>query len=339
MSYAFKARAFRACRTFCAAAAWTVVSLGAFGAYAQTDPLPSWNEGVTKQAILDFVTAATTESNPSFVPPAERIAVFDMDGTLIPERPMPAAVVPIVADLKQAVVKNPILQEKPAISALLKGDEAGVRAAGQQGINDIIAAVTDGKTTEEVAANVTTSMHGAVHPKFGVPFSKAVYQPMMEVLALLRANGFSTWICSGSPVLFTRQMAEEMFGIPPRQVMGSNIETKFVERDGTSVLVFDSRIDHLNDREGKPVTLNLVLGTRPVFVAGNEGGRGDIAMMRWSKDRIGPSFQLLIDHDDAAREFSYEESDNYSLDAAGKYGFHVVSIRADWKTVVAPAGN
>ncbi|MFC5066928.1 HAD family hydrolase [Flaviflagellibacter deserti] len=339
MSYAFRIRTFPGFQALLAAVVSAIVSLGAFGAYAQTDPLPSWNEGVTKQAILDFVVASSTQNNPGFVPPAERIAVFDMDGTLIPERPMPAAIVPILADLKQAVVKNPILQEKPAISALLKGDQAGVLAAGQQGINDIIAAVADGKTTEEVAANVATLMHGAVHPKFDVPFSKAVYQPMMEVLALLRANGFSTWICSGSPVLFTRQMAEEMFGIPPHQVMGSNLETKFVERNGRSVLVFDSLIDHLNDRKGKPVTLNLVLGTRPVFVAGNEGGRGDIAMMRWSKDRVGPSFQLLIDHDDAAREFSYEESDNYSLDAAGKYGFHVVSIRADWKTVVAPAGN
>jgi phosphoserine phosphatase len=338
MPYAFRTRMFRGFHALRAAIFSMVVSLGAFGAYAQTDPLPSWNDGVVKQAILDFVKAASTENNPGFVPPAERIAVFDMDGTLIPERPMPAAVVPLLADLKQAVVKNPILQEKPAISALLKGDEAGVLAAGQQGINDIIAAVTDGKTTEEVAANVQTQMH-AVHPKFRVPYSKAVYQPMMEVLALLRANGFSTWICSGSPVLFTRQVAEEMFGIPPHQVMGSNLETKFVERDGRTVLVFDTRIDHLNDRAGKPPTINLALGTRPAFVAGNEGGRGDIAMMRWSKDRIGPSFQLLIDHDDAAREFSYEEPDNYSLDAAGKYGFYVASIRNDWKTVVAPAGN
>lgn len=168
-----------------------------------------------------------------------------------------------------------------------------------------------------------------------VKYAKAVYKPMRELLAYLEANGFRNFICSGSPVLFTRALSEEMFGIPPERVMGSNAGTKLDERAGKTVLVFDGDIDHINDKEGKPPTINLALGLRPVFVGGNEGGRGDIAMMRWSKDRDGPSFQLLINHDDAEREFAYSEPDNYSLRAAAHYGFNVVNMKEDWKEIVA----
>jgi hypothetical protein len=151
---------------------------------------------------------------------------------------------------------------------------------------------------------------------------------------LLERHGFQNWICSGSPVLITRELSEEMFGIPPERVMGSNVETKLDERDGKTVLVFDGKVDRFNDGAGKPVTINLAIGKRPVFVGGNEGGRGDIAMMRWSRDRSGASFQLLINHDDAEREFTYAESDDYSLNAAQKYGFQVVSMKNDWKIVI-----
>lgn len=305
-------------------------------AVARADPLPSWNDTATKQAIIDFVTTATQQGGPEFVPDDERIAVFDMDGTLIPEKPIPAAVIPLAADLKQAVVKKPILAAKPAIAAFLKGDEAALHNAGEQGLNDLIAAITDGRTTEEFSASILQLMKATTHDKFHVPYTRAVYKPMAELLSYLEDNGFENWICSGSPILFTRAVSMEMVGIPPERVMGTNSGTKFDERDGKTVLVFDGTIDHLNDQEGKPPTIDLAIGVRPVFVGGNEGGRGDIAMMRWSKDREGPSFQLLINHDDAAREFEYSEPDNYSLDAAKKYGFHVVSIRDDWKTVVAP---
>jgi phosphoglycolate phosphatase-like HAD superfamily hydrolase len=270
------------------------------------------------------------------VPEKERIAVFDMDGTLIPEKPVSAALVPIIADIKKTVADKPLLGDKPAVAALLKGDEAALGATGEQGINDLIAVATDGKTTEEVAAEIKPLMDKTPHPKFGVPYSKAVYQPMRELLAHLEANGFTSWICSGSPILFTRALSEDMLSIPPERVMGSNAGTKFDERSGKSVLVFDGRIDHINDQEGKPPTINRAIGARPIFVGGNEGGRGDIAMMRWSKDRDGPSFQLLINHDDAKREFAYAEPDNYSLRAAAKYGFTIVSMKEDWKTIIAP---
>jgi phosphoglycolate phosphatase-like HAD superfamily hydrolase len=324
-----------ALRRFFGSAVFAALFL-ALPAQAQTDPLPSWNDTETKQAILAFVTNVTAAGTPDFVPEAERIAVFDMDGTLVPERPVPIALIPILADLKAAVADKPLLGDSPAIAALIKGDAAGVVATGEQGINDVVAAVAKGKTTEEVGANIRSLMEATTHPKFGTPLSRTAHLPMQELLNHLRTNGFSTWICSGSPVLFTRQLSQQMFGIPPQQVMGSNVETAFEQRGGRAVLVFGDRVDHLNDKSGKPQTINLAIGSRPLFVAGNEGGSGDIAMMRWSKDRGGPSFQLLVDHDDAAREYAYSEPDNYSLKAAGRYGFHVVSMKDDWKTIIAP---
>ncbi|RVJ84192.1 DUF1214 domain-containing protein [Sinorhizobium medicae] len=303
-------------------------------AFAQADALPSWNDTSVKQAILDFVEKVTDESGQDFVPPKERIAVFDMDGTLVPEKPVPLALVPMLADIKEAVAKKPLLGERPAVAALLKGDEAALHAAGEQGIADLIAVATEGKSTEEIVEDVEPLLKKGAHPKFGVSYLEVSYQPMKELLALLAANGFQNWICSGSPVLITRELSDEMFGIPPQRVMGSNAGTKLDERDGKTVLVFDGTVDNFNDGAGKPVTINLALGLRPVFVGGNEGGRGDIAMMRWSKDRSGPSFQVLVNHDDGDREYAYSESDNYSLNAAQKYGFHVVSIKNDWKTVV-----
>lgn len=303
-------------------------------AFAQTDALPSWNDTATKKAIVAFVTKVSTEGGTDFVPTADRIAAFDMDGTLTPEHPMPIALIPVLADIKENVAKNPLLGARPAVAALLKGDLKTVVAQGEEGQADIIAAATDGKTTEEVAANVRPMLEKNISQKFGVPYTKTTYKPMRELIDLLSANGFTVYICSGSPILFTREISDEMFGIPPEHMMGTWLETKVEERDGKTVLVYMGKVGHLNDKEGKPVTINLAIGKRPIFIGGNEGGRGDIAMMRWSKDKNGPSFQILINHDDAEREFAYSESDHYSLDAAKKFGFHVVSMKEDWKEIV-----
>lgn len=314
-----------------------LVCFGSVGAVApSTDPLPSWNNTPVKAAILDFVTSATTEGSAQFVPQEERIAVFDMDGTLVPERPIPAALVPIIADLNRSVSQRPGLADKPAIAALLAGDRSALHAAGEAGVADIIAAVTDGETTEEFSRSILPLMAATPHDKFGVAYTQAVYQPMRELLAFLEAKGFTNWISSGSPIRFTRAVSQVMFGIAPERVMGTNAGTKLVDRNGKTALAFDGTIAHLNDQEGKPPTIELAIGTRPVFVGGNEGGAGDIAMMRWSRDRYGPSFQLLMNHDDAAREYEYSEPDNFSLNAANQYGFHVVSIRNDWNIIIKP---
>lgn len=329
----------RSLRLLIAACATIALSLLALtsGALAQSDPLPSWNNTPVKQAILDFVTNVAREGSAGFVAPEDRIAVFDMDGTLAPEKPVPIALIPVLDDIKQAVARKPFFGEKPAVAALLKGDEEGLHALGEQGILDLIAVSTDGRTTEEITGNVKPLLEKAIHPKFKVPYAQTAYQPMRELLTLLTANGFQNWISSGSPVLITRELSMEMFGIPPERVIGSNASLKFDERDGKTVLVFDGTIDRYNDGAGKPVGIGLAIGKRPILVGGNEGGRGDIAMMRWSKDRDGPSLQLLINHDDAAREYAYSESDDYSIDAAQKYGFHVVSMRTDWNAIVERA--
>ncbi len=313
-----------ACALFC---------LASFMVHA-AEPLPSWNDTPAKKAIVTFVEQATTQGAQGFIPAAERIAVFDMDGTLIPEKPLPAAAMPLFADLKQAVAKNPALKQKPAIAALLKGDIAGVQASGEAGLAEIVAAITDGKTVEDAGADMRKVLDGAKNERFGKPYPELAYQPMLELLDYLRANGFQVWICSGSPVLFTRQFSQRTFGIPPQQVIGSNVATRFVERDGRSVLVYTGKLAHANDREGKPPAIELAIGQRPAIVGGNVGGKGDIAMMQYSKDRKGPSLQLLVNHDDATREFAYAEKDNYSLDAAKRYGFIVVDMKRDWATIL-----
>ncbi|MBY5591899.1 haloacid dehalogenase-like hydrolase [Rhizobium leguminosarum] len=321
-------------RQILAAAALAVLVFVGYPAYGQDDPLPSWNDTPTKKAILNFVGSVTKEGGPDFVAMQERVAVFDMDGTLVPQKPVPIALVPVMAEIRDAVARKPFLGDKPAVAALLKRDEDALHAAGQQGVLDLIAVATDGKTTDEIAQNVQPLLEKENHPKFDVPYAKTVYQGMRELLALLEANGFSNWISSGSPVLVTRELSMEMFDIPPERLIGSNAGTKFDERDGRSVLVFDGTINAINDGAGKPVGINLAIGKRLLVIGGNEGGRGDVAMMRWSKDRNGPSLQLLINHDDAAREYAYAESDGYSLDAARKYGFQVVSMKDDWKTII-----
>ena len=297
------------------------------------DPLPSWSDTAPKKAVVAFVTDAVQPGNAGFVPVEQRIAVFDMDGTLMVEKPVPAAVGPIFAELRQTIAKNPSLAKKPAIAALLKGDLPAAMATGDAGAADLIAAITDGRTVEEAGQDMRRLLETGKNSHFQKRYTELAYQPMLELLSYLRANGFQVWICSGSPVVFTRQFSQDVFGVPPQQVMGTSVETLFIDREGRTVLVYQNKIGHINDKEGKPPTINLAIGTRPAFVGGNVGNGGDIAMMRYSKDRQGPSFQLLINHDDAVREFAYGEKNNYSLDAAHKFGFTVVNMKSDWATI------
>jgi phosphoserine phosphatase len=299
---------------------------------AKSPALPSWSDTATTAAIEDFVTRVTTEGSTDFVPVADRIAVFDMDGTLIVEKPLPAALAPIVDGIKAAVSNDPAIAERPAISAFLKGDTKALAAAGEAGFVEIASTALAGRTLDQAAADLRKQMFSADGKLTGVK----PYQPMRELIDYLEANDFEVWICSGSPVLFTRAFSDEAFGIPVERVMGTTLVTKFTERDGKSQLVIGDSVSHINDKEGKPPTINQAVGKRPLLVGGNVLSGGDIAMMRYSRDRDGPSLQLLINHDDAAREFAYAEPDNFSLGAAERYGFHVVSIKNDWATVFAP---
>jgi phosphoserine phosphatase len=301
------------------------------------DALPSWNDGPTRTAVIDFVTAATKEGDPGYIAPEARVAVFDMDGTLMPEKPLPGALLPLVADVKTAVAKHPELKQQPGVAALLAGDLKGLQALGESGLAQIVAAAVDDRTADQVSADMAREERAAPNPHFGQPYTKLAYRPMVELLRYLEANGFQTWICSGSPVAYTRGMSQEVFGIPPERVIGSSLQTKFGERDGKTVLTYTGKVEHVTDREGKPPVIHLAIGRRPVFVGGNVGGVGDVAMMRYAMDRGGPSFALLVNHDDAAREFVYAEKNGDSLAAATLYHFRVVSIKNDWKNVFDPS--
>jgi phosphoserine phosphatase len=301
------------------------------------DVLPSWNEGPTRTAVIDFVTAATREGDAGYIAPEARVAVFDMDGTLMPEKPLPGAVLPLMADVKAAVAKHPELKQQPGVAAFLAGDLKGLQALGESGLAQIVAAAVDDRTADDVSVDMAREERAAPNPHFGQPYTKLAYRPMVELLRYLEANGFQTWICSGSPVAYTRGMSQEVFGIPPERVIGSSLQTRFGERDGKTVLTYTGKVEHLTDREGKPPVIHLAIGRRPVFVGGNVGGVGDVAMMRYAMDRGGPSFALLVNHDDAAREFVYAEKNGDSLAAAARYHFRVVSIKNDWKTVFDPS--
>jgi phosphoserine phosphatase len=309
---------------------------GHAGTDAADGVLPSWNDGAARSAIIAFVTAATQQGGAGYIAPEARVAVFDMDGTLVTEKPVPGAVLPVLADVKAAVAKSPDLAKQPGVAALLSGDPRAVLAQGEAGLAQVVATAIDGRDTDQVAVDMAREERALPNARYRLPYPRLAYRPMLELLRYLEANGFQTWICSGSPLAYTRGMSQEVFGIPPERVMGSALQTRVEERDGRLVLAYTGRIEHVTDREGKPPVIQLALGRRPAFVAGNVGGIGDVAMMRYAMDRGGPAFALLVNHDDAGREFAYAEKGGESLAAAARYHFHVVSMKNDWVTIFDP---
>ncbi|MBU8896409.1 haloacid dehalogenase-like hydrolase [Corallococcus sp. M34] len=305
---------------------------GPLAVLARTDPLPSWNEGPAKQSILDFVARVTKEGGPDFVPVADRIAVFDNDGTLWQEKPLVQGAF-LVARVRELVAKDPSLRHQQPYKAVLEGDAATLMEASEAELMELLAATHSNLTQAQFVDEVRDFLRTARHPKLGVPYTQLGYQPMRELLTFLRAHGFQTWISTGGGIDFVRVFAEQLYGIPPQQVIGSSVVEKFERRDGQEVLWREPRVDHVNDKEGKPVGNDLHIGKRPIFVAGNVRNGGDIAMLRSTQQGPGPAFQLLINHDDAAREFAYAEKDGASLRAAREGGWTVVSMRSDWKTV------
>jgi haloacid dehalogenase-like hydrolase len=305
-------------------------------ASAQTrpaDPLPSWNNGAVKRRIIDFVTRVTTEGGPDFVPVVDRIATLDNDGTLWVEKPLPVEVYFILTRVRELAAKDPSLKERQPFKAALEGDAAYFHEAGVKAVVELLVATETGMSQERFASEARRFIEKGRQPKLDRPFIEIAYQPMMELLGYLRRNGFQTWLCSGGSTDFMRAFSPQFYGIPIDQVIGSELKRESKMEKDRLVVWRLPEIDAINDKEGKPVGIDRNIGRRPIFVAGNVGNYGDIAMMQYSKGRRGPSFQLLINHDDAAREFAYAEKNNASLDAAKKYGFTVVSIKNDWKTV------
>jgi len=306
-------------------------------ASAQTnDPLPSWNEGTAKQSIIQFVEDVSTAGGSRYVPTAERIAAFDNDGTLWPEQPLYVQLAFVIDRVKAVAPRHPDWKEKQPFRAVLAGDLKTVLAGGEQALLELVMATHAGTTTEEFSQIVEDWLATAEHPRTGRPYTEMAYQPMLELLAYLRDNGFKTYIVSGGGIEFMRPWAERVYGVPPEQVIGSSIKTEFQLRDGTPLLVRLPEINFIDDKAGKPVAINQHIGRRPIAAFGNSDG--DLQMLQWVAGGRGPRFCLYVHHTDAEREWAYDRHSSIGrldkgLDEAEEKGWTVVDMKRDWKVV------
>jgi phosphoglycolate phosphatase-like HAD superfamily hydrolase len=300
------------------------------------DTLPSWNEGATKSAIVDFVARVTKKGGKDYVPPAQRIATFDNDGTLWAEQPLYFQFLFALERVKAIAPQHPEWKDKEPFASLLKGDVKGALGGGEHALLAIVAETHSGMTTEEFERIVADWLRTARHPRFKRPYNELVYQPMLELLRYLRANGFKTYITSGGGVEFMRVFAERAYGIPPEQVIGSSGKTKFELRDGRPVLVKLPALDFLDDKEGKPINIQKIIGRRPLAAFGNSDG--DLQMLQWTCAGPGARFCLFVHHTDEAREWAYDRASHIGrfdkgLDEARAKGWTVVDMKRDWKVV------
>lgn len=322
-------------------AAQLAVGLLLFGsAIAQApapDPLPTWSDGPAKQAIVSFVDRVAREGGPDHVPPAERIAVFDNDGTLWSEQPIYFQLQFALDRLKTMAPQHPEWRDKQPFKAVIEGDQTAIAASGEKEVLEIVAATHAGMTTDAFAGTVSDWLASARHPRFDQPYDRLVYQPQLELLAYLRANGFKTFIVSGGGVEFMRVFAERTYGIPPEQVVGSSgVVTFQFGSDGQPELVKEPRVEFIDDGPGKPVGINRFIGRRPILAFGNSDG--DLQMLQWTAAGTGPHFLGIIHHDDAEREVAYDRQSHVgrldkALDEAGRRGWTVISMKRDWKAI------
>jgi hypothetical protein len=318
-----------------------IVIAGLTTAYAQ-DPLPSWNDGPAKKSITEFVAKVTREGSPDFVAPEKRIATFDNDGTLWCEQPMYFQLLFALDRVKALAPKHPEWKTKEPFASLLKGDVKGALAGGEHAMLEIIIVTHAGMTTAEFEKIVADWIAIAKHPKLKRPYTECVYQPMVELLAYLRANGFETFIVSGGGIEFMRPWTEKVYGIPPGQVVGSSIKTKYEMRDGKPVLMRLPEMNFIDDKTGKPIGINSHIGRRPIAAFGNSDG--DQQMLEWTQAGDGARLMMLVHHDDAVREFAYGAESRIGtfsdalMAEAKKNGWTIISMKNDWKTIFPP-GN
>jgi len=310
--------------------------VAAGSAAAGTDRLSSWNEGLVKKALVDFVSRVTTEGGPEFVVPAERIAVFDNDGTLWAEQPIYFQFQFALDRVKALAPQHPEWKETQPFRALLEGDMKTFAAGGEKALLEIMAVSHAGMTTDEFAETVEEWIATAKHPRFGRRYNEVVYQPMLELLDYLRANGFKTFIVSGGGVEFMRAWVKPVYGVPPEQVVGSVGKEKFELRNDRPVLVKLPAVDFIDDKEGKPVGIQKFIGRRPIVAFGNSDG--DLQMLQWTAAGSGARFMGLVHHTDAEREWAYDRASHIgkldkALDEADAKGWSVVDMKRDWKQV------
>ncbi len=315
----------------------TFALAGIVGLAHAADPLPSWNDTAAKRAIIAFVERVTQADSPDFVPVSERIATFDNDGTLWCEQPFYFQFLFALDRVKALAPQHPEWKSTEPFASLLKGDAKAALAGGNKAIGEILMATHADMTTAEFEKIVTDWIATAKHPKTGKPLTEMVYQPMLELLAYLRANGFKTFIVSGGGIEFMRPWTEKIYGIPPEQVVGSSIKTKFELRDGKPVLVRLPEINFIDDGPGKPAGINSHIGRRPIAAFGNSDG--DRQMLEWTAAGPGARLMMLVHHDDARREFDYGAksligtfSDSLMAEA-NQSGWTVISMKNDWKRI------
>lgn len=302
-------------------------------AFAANDPLPSWQNGATKTAIISFVEKVTTKDGPDYVPSLERIAVFDNDGTLWSEQPMYFQVFFILDRLKQMAPSHPEWQKSQAVQAALSGDKARLAKLGNKGLLEITGLITAGQTSSELTGAAADWLETARHPQKKMLFKRMTYQPMVELLAYLRDNGFKTFIVSGGGVDFIRAFSDEAYGIPSEQIIGTSLKSKWGRKDGKPAVLKLPQINSIDDKEGKPINIDLHIGKRPIIAVGNSDG--DQAMLQWTAAGDGPRLMMLVHHDDAGREFAYDRKSHVgrldkALDQAQKDGWTVVSMKNDF---------
>lgn len=315
-----------------------IVIILVFGSvtYAQSDPLASWNSTAPKKAIVAFVEKVTQTGSPEFVPPTDRIAVFDNDGTLWAEQPLYFQAIFIFDRIKQLAPQHPEWKTTEPFASVLKDDVKGALAKGEQALLEMAMATHAGMTTEAFSQIVSDWLSTAKHPDTGRLYTEMVYQPMLELLAYLRENGFKTFIVSGGGIEFMRPWAESVYGIPPEQVVGSSIKTKYEVRDGKPILARLPELNFIDDKAGKPVGINQHIGRRPIMACGNSDG--DFEMLEWTTAGTGLRFGLLVHHTDDKREWAYDRDSHIGrldrgLDEGPPRGWTIVDMMDDWEVI------
>jgi hypothetical protein len=300
------------------------------------DPLPSWNEGAVKKGLLDFVAKTTKAGSPDFIQPDDRIATFDNDGTLWSEQPLYFQFLFSFARIKQMAPQHPEWKTKEPFRSLLTGNMKGVMASGQNGLLAIMGATCGGMTSEEFNKQVSAWADTAVHPITKKKFTEMVYQPMLELLAFLRANGYQTFIVSGGDIAFMRAWVQKSYGIPPPQVVGSSMKSTYQMAGDTATIMRLPALNFMDDGPGKPIGIYEHIGKKPAFAAGNSDG--DYQMLQWTSSNTLPHMEIIVHHTDSIREWKYDRGSpigklEKGLDDAPKYGWTIVDMKNDWKYI------